>query len=468
MEKKFDLVIIGAGPGGYVAAVRASQLGLSVAVVEKSTPGGVCLNWGCIPSKNLIHQAELYHSLSEMEAIGVSVDRSGLDYAKVQANSRQVVKTLTGGVAGLLKKNKVELIKGTAKITTKGEVSITDKAGKSQKVNAKNILVATGSRPMNIPGFECDEQQVLSSNGVLAMESLPKSIVILGAGAIGCEFAYVLNSFGVKVTLVELAEHLLPTEDFETCKVLDKCLKRDGIDVLTQIRAKGLDRSATDVTVNLENGKGEALAITAEKVLVVFGRTPNTAGLGLEEMGVKLDQRGYVETKDYCQTHAAGIYAIGDITLSPALAHVASKEGEMAVEYMAGHTPDTKTIDADLVPSAIYCEPQIAGFGLREDQAIAQGIKVKKSVFNYPGAGKSIAIGKPDGLVKVLTDPETGELLGGHIVGHNATELIHELLLVKSSELLSEDVGNMIHAHPTISEALMEVMRSVNGKPIHG
>lgn len=462
MSEQFDVVVIGAGPGGYVSAVHASHLGLNVAVIEKDNPGGVCLNWGCIPSKNLIHQAEVFHSMKEMEAVGVTVDRSSLDYAKVQENSRGVVKTLTGGVAGLLKKNNVELIKGTAKITGRGEITVNGE----KKITAKNILVATGSSPMNIPDFEFDEKVVLSSTGILNMKKLPESLIILGAGAIGCEFAYVMNSFGVKVTLVEMADHLLPTEDYETCAVLERCFKRDGIEILAGTRAKQLTRTTNSATVTVENPEGEQV-LNADKVLVVFGRVPNTANLGLEAMGVKLDERGYVEIDDYCETSSPGIYAIGDITRTPALAHVASAEGEMAVEHMAGKTPHIKGVDADVVPSAIYCEPQVAGFGLREDKARAEGIKVKKATFAYPGAGKTIAVGKPDGLVKVLCDPETNELLGAHIVGHNATELIHELVLVKSGELLPDDVSETIHAHPTISEAIMECMRAVNGKAIH-
>lgn len=463
MSTSFDLIIIGAGPGGYVAAVRAAQLGLKTAVIEKDQPGGVCLNWGCIPSKNLIHQAEVFQSLTEMEAIGVGVDRESLNYQKVQDNSRQVVKTLTGGVAGLLKKNKVEYINGTARITGKGEVTINGK----NKVQAKNIMVATGSRPMKVPGFEFDEQQVLSSSGLLAMQSLPKSLVILGAGAIGCEFAYVMNSFGVSVTLVELMDHVLPSEDYETCEVLQACLERDGIEVLTTTRAKSLDRQETEVIVSLQDKTGNSREICAEKILVVFGRTPNTEDLGLKEMGVKIDNGGFVDVGPYNKTNVPGIYAIGDITRTSALAHVASKEGEIAVEHIAGHQPVTSVLDPDLIPSAIYCEPQLAGFGLREDQALKEGIKVKKSIFNYPGAGKTIAVGKPDGMVKILCDHQTDELLGAHIVGHNATELIHELLLAKSSELLPQDIAEMIHAHPTISEAIMEAMRGINFQPIH-
>jgi len=463
MEQDLDLVIIGAGPGGYVAAVRASQLGMKTAVIEKDAPGGVCLNWGCIPSKNLIHQAELFHSLAEMEAVGVGVVRDTLDYGAVQCKSRGVVKTLTNGVAGLLKRNKVSYIKGCAKITGKGEVTVDGK----QKIRASNILVATGSRPMEVPGFEFDEEVVLSSTGILAMTELPESLVILGAGAIGCEFAYVMNSFGVKVTLVEALDHILPTEDFETCAVLGQAFRQAGVDVRVKTRADSLEKSSAGVSVTLESADGSKESVTAEKTLVVFGRVPNTADLSLREMGVKLDERGYVEVGDYGQTSAAGVYAIGDITRTPALAHVASAEGEAAVEHMAGHVSDRKSVDSQLVPSAIYCEPQVAGFGLREDEARREGIEVKKSVFPYHGAGKTIAVNKPNGLVKILCDPETDELLGAHIVGHNATELIHELLLVKSAELLPEDVGGMIHAHPTISEAVMEAMRGINGKPIH-
>jgi len=464
LAERFDVVIIGAGPGGYVAAVRAAQLGLSVAVIEEKEPGGVCLNWGCIPSKNLIHQAEIFHALSEMEAAGVTVNRSTLDYGKVQEQSRKVVRTLTGGVAALLKRHKVTYVKGRAKIAEKGRVTVDDE----RVIACTNILVATGSRPMEIPGFEFDETTVLSSDGVLAMTQLPRSMVILGAGAIGCEFAYVLNSFGVEVTLVEALDHVLPAEDFEACAVVEKCFKRQGIRLRCGTRATLLEKVNANIKVHLANKSGVEDVISAEKVLVVFGRTPITGNLGLEEAGVQLDERGYVETGDYNQTCIPGIYAIGDITTSPALAHVASKEGEIAVEHMAGHPPAIRRVVAELVPSAIYCEPQLAGFGLREDQALEQGLSVKKSVFNYIGAGKSVAIGKPDGLVKLLCEPDTGELLGAHIVGHNATELIHELLLAKHSELLPEDVESMIHAHPTLSEAVMEAARGIHGRPIHG
>lgn len=463
MKDTYDLIIVGAGPGGYCAAIRAAQLGLQTVVIEKDRPGGVCLNWGCIPSKNLIHQADQYCSLTAMEAVGVTVDRSTLDYSAVHKSSRKVVSTLTNGVSGLLKKNKVEYIKGAASLVAAGEVLVDGE----RKLTGKSILLATGSRPMQVAGFECDEKQVLSSTGILALEQLPQSLVILGGGAIGCEFAYVMSSFGVRVTLVEALDHLLPAEDEEVCEVLQESLQKQGIEVLTATRANSLSRGANGVSVSLATAQGEEVVREAELALVVFGRVPNTEELGLEELGVDLDQRGYVITGDYNASSVPGVFAIGDITQTPALAHVASREGELAVEHIAGHQPSATKVDPLQVPSAIYCEPQVAGFGLREKELAAQGRKYKKSVFHYPGAGKSIAVGKPEGLVKVLCDAASDEIIGAHIVGHNATELIHELLLANSAELLPADIERMVHAHPTFAEAVQEAARGINGKPIH-
>lgn len=466
MNTNYDIVIIGGGPGGYVAAIRAAQLGLSVGIVEKSELGGVCLNWGCIPSKSLIHHANEFLALKEMEAVGVGIDRSGFRYAAVQSKSRQAANTLALGVAGLLKKNKLSVFKATAKINAVGRVALQGGEFDGKILNAKNIIVATGSRPMAVPGFEFDEQSVISSSGLLAMTELPKSMTILGAGAIGCEFAYVMNTFGVKVTLVEMAQHILPSEDHEPAKVLEASFRRSGIDVRTASRAVSLKKTVAGVAVVVSaNGKSET--IVSDKVLTAFGRVPNTRDLGLEKLGVKIDDRGYVVTGDYGETSVKSIYGIGDITRSPQLAHVASKEGEIAVEHIAGHSPREPWVDPELVPSAVYCEPQLAGFGLREARAVKEGIKFKKSVFPYRGAGKSVAIGRTEGLVKILADPQTGELLGAHIVGADATELIHELLLAKHGELLAEDVQSMIHAHPTLSEAVMEAARGLDGRPIH-
>ena len=460
-ESKLDIVIIGAGPGGYVAAIRAAQLGLSAAVVEMDSPGGVCLNWGCIPSKNLIQQAEDFHVLCAMEKLGVKVDRSGLDYGKVHANSRAAAAALAGGVTGLLRKNKVKVIKGRGRLAGPGKVAIEG----GEILAAKNILIATGSRPMEIKGFEFDEKQVLSSTGILDLKKLPKSLVILGGGAIGCEFAFVMNAFGVEVTVVEMVDHLLPTEDFECAAVLEDSFRKAGITVHTGTRATGMARSPRSVSVSLET-PGGGLKVKAEQALVVFGRRPNTEDLGLETVGLKADERGFIPVGDFNQTATRGVFAIGDVTSTPLLAHVASREGEIAVEYIAGHA-GMKNIDVDCVPSAIYCEPQVAGFGLREDEAKSQGIAINKSVFPYRGIGKAVAVGKPEGLVKLLADPQTGEILGGHVVGLNATEILHEILLAKTAELLPEDITRMIHAHPTLSEGVMEAALGLDGAPIH-
>lgn len=466
MDKAYDIVVIGGGPGGYVAAIRAAQLGLSVMVVEKEALGGVCLNWGCIPSKNLIQQAEEFHTLTAMEKLGVKVDRSGLDYSKVQENSRAAAKTLSNGVSGLLRKNGVRVIKGTGRLAGVGKVAVTGADGAVTKVDAKNVIIATGSRPIEAEGFEFDETRVLSSTGILAMSTLPKSMVILGGGAIGCEFAFIMNAFGVEVSLVEMAEHLLPTEDHECTDLLAKSFVARGINVLTSARAKSLAKGANTVTVVLETPQGGKI-IETDRALAVFGRKPNTENIGLETVGVKADSRGFIVVGDYNQTSVKGVFAIGDVTAAPMLAHVASREGEHAVEFIAGHPPRTKNVNAEDVPSTIYCEPQVAGFGLREDEARAKGIAIKKSVFPYRGIGKAVAMGRAEGLVKLIADPQTGAILGGHVVGLNATEIIHEMLLAKSSELLAEDLTQMIHAHPTLSEGVMEAAKGIIGKPIH-
>jgi dihydrolipoamide dehydrogenase len=465
-QKEYDIAIIGGGPGGYVAAIRAAQLGLSVVVAEKETLGGVCLNWGCIPSKSLIHHASEFRALKDMEAFGVRIDRSGFDYAGVHARSRQAANTLADGVGGLLRKNKVEVVKALATLTGSRSIALRKPDGTSATLAAKHIIVASGSRPLAVPGFVPDENDVLSSSGMLAMSKLPKSLAILGAGAIGCEFAYVMNAFGVRVTLVEMAEHILPAEDYEVAKVLDASLRKSGIDIRTRTRAVSWQKTGEGLSIHVES-EGKSEEIQAEKLLAAFGRTPNTRELGLDALGVKLDARGYVVTGDYGQTSVKGIFAIGDVVATPALAHVASKEGELAVEFIAGHAPAAKRVAEDLVPSAIYCEPQVAGFGLREDGAAAKGIRFKKSVFPFRAVGKAVAVGKTDGLVKLLSDPDTGEILGAHIVGSNATELIHELALARSGELLAEDIAGAIHAHPTLAEAVMESAKGIGGKPIH-
>jgi dihydrolipoamide dehydrogenase len=458
-ESDYDVVVIGSGPGGYVGAIRAAQLGLKVAVVEKDRPGGVCLNIGCIPSKALIHQASVFAGIEKLEAMGLTVDRSRLDYGAVFRKSRAAAERLSKGVQGLLAKNKVDLIPGTGAIARSGQVSVDGK----QTLRCTNILVATGSRSKEIGGFSVDEEKVLSSTGLLMLEKLPKSILILGAGAIGVEFAYVMNAFGVEVHLVEMMPQLLPLEDAEVVAILARELQKHGVKIATSTKANGMTDKGELIEVALEGRTRSTVA--AEKVLVAVGRTPNTEGLGLAEAGVVLE-KGFVKVGDYYLTTAPGIYAVGDVVPTPLLAHLASKEGEIAAEHMAGH-PCPRGVDPLSIPGAIYSEPQLASFGYTEEKAKAAGLSYTKATFPYRGAGKAVAVEKPEGMVKILTDSATKELIGAHIVGADATELIHELLLARTAELLPEDIASMIHAHPTLSEAVMEAMRASEGWAIH-
>lgn len=457
----YDIVIIGGGPGGYVAAIRASQLGLKVAVIEKEKVGGVCLNVGCIPSKALIHQAERYQSLDGIEEWGITIDRRGFDYRKIFNKSREAAETLSKGVSFLLKKNKVDLIESTGTITGKNEVSLAN----GKKITGRNIIIATGSKPKEIPGFVFDERFVLSSTGILMQEKLPNKILIIGGGAIGVEFAYIMISFGVEVVLVEVMDRILPLEDQEISTLLTRSFKKKGIEVMTGTKALSMEVKDNKVSVALEDKNEVQKTIIVDQILVAVGRVPNSSEIGLEELGVKTEN-GFIQVGDYYETEIPGIYAIGDVINTPLLAHVASKEGEIAVEYIAGLNPPRK-VDLMTVPSAIYCEPQIASFGYTEWRAKQESVKYKKASFPFRGAGKSVAVEQPDGMVKVLYDPITKEILGAHVIGANATELIHEILLAKTAELLPEDIATMIHAHPTLSEAVMESMRAIEGWAIH-
>lgn len=460
-QKSHDLVVIGAGPAGYVGAIRAAQLGLNTAIVEADKLGGVCLNIGCIPSKALIHQANLYRDSAELESMGIAIDRGGFTYEPVFAKSRKAADTLSRGVAYLMKKNGIQVYNGWGVLSGPGEVTVNGE----QRLKAKNILLATGSRPRDIPGFEPDQKTVLSSDGALMLRELPKSLIILGGGAIGIEFAHIMNAFGVDVRVVEMLDSILPLEDREMATVVRKSLEKRGVTIDTATKATGLTRDKNGCTVPLERGSGETEDVQAEKVLVVVGRRPNTENIGLDTLGIATE-KGFVTVGDHYQTSVPGVYAAGDIVPSPMLAHVGSKEAETAVEHMAGR-PTQARIDPHMIPSAMYAEPQIASFGLSEESARERGVEYRKATFPYRGAGKSVAVGRSEGMVKVLYDPKLREILGCHVVGAEATELIHELLLAKSSELLPEDIATMIHAHPTLSEAVMEAMRAVEGWAIH-
>ncbi|MGA2642763.1 MAG: dihydrolipoyl dehydrogenase, partial [Spirochaetia bacterium] len=431
----FDVLIIGSGPGGYVAGIRAGQLGLKAAAIERDKVGGVCLNVGCIPSKTLIHQAELFRSLPALKEMGLAIDLKGFDYSRVFDKSRKAADTLSKGVQFLLKKNKVELINGDAALSGKNEVTLKD----GKKITGKNIVIATGSRPRIIPGFEFDEQKVLSSTGALMLKKLPKKAIILGAGAIGVEFAHVWNGFGVEVHLVEMMERILPLEDAEAVQVLARAFQKRGMQMSTSTKAVSMQKSGSGVSVVIEDRAGARTTLEADLILVVVGRTINTDGIGLEKVGI-VPEKGFIPVGDYNQTKVPGLYAVGDVVATPLLAHVAFKEAEMAVEHIAGKSPSPR-IDPLAIPGATYCEPQVASFGLPEWKAVEKGISFAKASFPYRGAGKSVAVEQTDGFVKVIYDPKTKEILGAHVVGADATELIHELLLARTAELLPEDIA---------------------------
>jgi dihydrolipoamide dehydrogenase len=466
MSKSYDIAVIGAGPGGYVAAILAAQRGLATCLVEKADLGGVCLNWGCIPSKSLIHNASTVLAARELKKFGVGIDTNKFRYDAVHAASRSAVSELTRGVGALLAKNKVEIFQAKATLAGNKKILLSGPAARTDSITASSIIVATGSHPASLSGFVFDEKHVLSSTGVLSLTRLPASLVILGAGAIGVEFAYVMNAFGVKVTLIELEPRILPREDSDSGRIVQAEFQKSGIKVITAARAVSWKKNAADISIEIEAG-GAKSRIDCDQILVAVGRVPNSKGMGLEAEEIACDKRGYVITHDYYETGVAGIYAIGDVIDGPALAHVASRQAEIVIDRITGKTDTPARVDASAIPSAIYCQPQVASFGLREDAVTLQGLNVRKSVFPFRASGKAIAVENNVGQVKILADATTGEILGGHIVGQNATELIHELLLAKTCEMTAHDLTNMVHAHPTLSEAIFESALGIAGRPIH-
>ena len=464
-EQQFDLAIIGGGPGGYSAAVRAAQLGLRPVVIEEESQlGGVCLNWGCIPTKALLHQAALYRQLKGADQYGFKVGSVEVDWSKVVKRSRTVAGQLARGVQYLMKKNKVQVIQGRGRLTPGKEVEVEDKDGKVQtRLQVANTIIATGSQPRSLPGIEIDGEKILSSREAMVLDPQPKSLVIVGGGAIGIEFAYFYNAFGTEVTLLEALPQILPREDGEIAEVLRENLAQQGIAIHTGVKVSQAKTVRGQVEVTYQ-GEGGAAKAKGDKLLMAIGVSGNISGMGLEILGVR-SAKGAIETDSVGRTNIEGVYAIGDVAGPPQLAHSASAEAIRTVEAIAGGSPHP--IDADTVPSCTYCVPQVASVGLTEERAREAGIEVKVGRFPFAASGKAQAIGETEGLVKLIFGAEYGELLGAAIVGPEATELIAELGLALKLEATYEELLQTVHAHPTLSEAVMEAAGEAYGEAIN-
>ena len=458
----YDVLVLGGGPGGYVAAIRSAQLGLKTAIVEKENLGGICLNWGCIPTKALIRNADIVHLLGKGKEFGFKFDNLEVDYKVAVKRSRQVSSRLVKGVGFLMKKNKITVLNGFGKLTGPHTLDVEGKA-----VTAANLIVATGARPALLPGMEVDGKRIVTYRQAIVQDELPESIVIVGAGPIGMEFAYVYNAYGVKVTVVEMLPHILPNEEPEVAAVVAKDFRKQGIRLMAATRTEGIEVLDDGVKVrvkDLESGKEET--IDTAQVLVAIGVRPNSQGIGLETAGVQVSERGWVPVNQVMQTNVPHIYAIGDLNGKMPLAHVASAQGIIAAETIAG--VETVPIeDYSNMPRCTYCHPQVASLGLTEAQAREQGYEIKTGSFPFQANGKALGLGEREGFVKIIMDAKYHEILGVHMVGPEVTELLPELSLARMLELTPEEIGRNVHAHPTLSETLMEAAHAVIGHAIH-
>ena len=465
MAENFDVVVIGAGPGGYVAAIRAAQLKQKVAIVDKQWLGGVCLNVGCIPSKSLLRNAEIAHTLRERgKDFGFSFENLKLDYGVAVKRSRQNSDRLVKGVGFLMKKNNIAVFMGEAKFKAKDTLAVTDKDGKVTELKAKNVIVATGASSA-VPGaWKVDGEKVVTYTEAILQDKLPKSVVIIGSGAIGVEFSTIWNSYGVDVTMVEMLPRIVPLEDEEVSKELEKEFKKRGIKTLTGHKVESVEATKTGVKVKV-SAEGKETVLEADQALVAIGFRPNSKGLGLEEVGVKINERGFVEINEKMQTNVPGIWAIGDVTGKLMLAHVGSAMGIVCAENIAG--AETVTLDYEMMPRATYSYPQVASFGLTEAQAKERGYKIKIGRFPFQPNGKALGLGDYAGFVKLVVDEKYGEILGAHMIGPEVTELLPELTLAHLMELTPHEIARNVHAHPTLSEVLMEAAHGADGTPIH-
>ncbi len=465
----FDLLIIGSGPGGYVAAIRAAQLGLKTAVVEREHLGGVCLNWGCIPTKALLRSAEMYQNLLHAEQYGLSAPAPGFDLSKIVKRSRDVAGQLSQGVKFLLKKNKITVIDGQARLG-KGRgaplVIVKDKKGAETSYQAKNVILATGARARTIPalGLEPDGKFIWTAREAMVPSAMPKSLLVIGSGAIGIEFASFYKSFGCEVTVVEMLDRILPVEDADISKFAAAAFTKQGMKILTKAQVKSVAKKTDHVLADVALDGGKTMQIKAERVILAIGIVANTDQIGLEELGVKLD-RGHVSVDAFSKTNVAGLYAIGDITTPPWLAHKASHEGVICVEKIAGQTPHP--LNAGNIPGCTYCHPQIASVGLSEQAAKDKGYKIKVGNFPFIGNGKAIAMGEAEGLIKTVFDAKTGELLGAHMIGAEVTELIQGYVIGRTLETTEAELMETVFAHPSLSEMMHESVLNAYDRGIH-
>ncbi len=460
----FDLVVIGGGPGGYVAAIRAAQLGMSVACVEREHLGGICLNWGCIPTKALLRSAEVYHLAKNAADYGIKVDNVSFDLDAIVKRSRGVAAQMNGGIGMLLKKNKVTHIEGEAKILAKGKIGVTGKDGKVTELTAKDTIIATGARARELPHLKADGKLIWTYKHALAPNTMPKKLLVIGSGAIGIEFASFFNELGSDVTVVEMMDRVLPVEDAEISKFAEKSFKKQGMTIKTNASVTELKKGKDTVTCVVEK-KGKKEEITVDRVIVAIGITGNVENLGLEDVGIKTD-RGHIVADEWGFTGVPGMWAIGDVTGAPWLAHKASHEGVIAAEKIAG-LKDLHPIDKSNIPGCTYCRPQVASVGLTEAKAKEQGYDINVGSFPFIGNGKAVALGEPEGIVKTIFDNKTGELLGAHMVGAEVTEMIQGYVIGRTLETTEQELMHTVFPHPTLSEMMHESVLAAYGRPIH-
>lgn len=460
----FDLIVLGSGPGGYVAAIRAAQLGLKTAIVERESLGGICLNWGCIPTKALLKSAQVFEYLNHAQDFGVTVKDGSVDFGSMISRSRGVADGMSKGIEFLMKKNKIEVIMGTGKLLAANKLEVTDDKGGKKEITAKSIIVATGARSRELPNIKQDGKKVIGYRQAMSLDKQPKKMVVMGSGAIGSEFAYFYNTIGTEVTLIEYMDRIVPVEDEEVSKQLARSFKKTGMEVMTSTEVLDVDTSGKGCVVKYKNKKGEENTIECDVVLSAVGVVANIENIGLEDVGVATD-RGKIMVNEYYETNIPGVYAIGDCVPGQALAHVASAEGIICVEKIAGQDPEP--IDYNNIPGCTYCSPEIASVGYTEAAAKEAGYELKVGKFPFSASGKAKAAGHADGFVKLIFDAKYGELLGGHMIGYNVTEMIAEIVAVRKLETTGHELIKTVHPHPTMSEAVMEAAAAAYDEVIH-